>query len=191
MSFEQCAKQMHRVVRSSLRDYARAIEVFRELEEKSGEEATKAKAQSYRSIAPMIMRIGSALIGALNIGLGICPQAAKHSYDWISKKCPVFPEDLFSRFSKSGEFDYLEFGNTLSRSLSSGQELFKIGLEIQGNYEQADRTETDARIQKARDLGDRRTKEAQERQSDSDELLRLLQQMNREIADAIRSIARG
>lgn len=192
MTFEECAKNIHKICRASLRDYARVIEVFREIEDKEADQAHRAKAQSYRSVVPMVMRVGSILFGALNIGFGICPQAAKHSYDWLSDKCPLFPQNIFNGFIKPGTgFDYMDFEKFLSQKLSVGDGLCRTGLDINSNYEQADRTEIDALIQKTRELGDRRAREAHERRSESDELLQLLQQMNREIADAIRTIARS
>ena len=59
------------------------------------------------------------------------------------------------------------------------------------NYENADRTEIDGQIERSKELRDRRTKEANDRRSDSEEFSNLMQQMNREIAEAIRAIARG
>ena len=194
MSFEQYAKKIHQVIRSSLRDYARSIEVFRELEDKEAEETSRAKAKSYRNMVPMIMRISSAVIGGLTMGVRIFPRGTKSSFDWLSDKCPLISPHLFDDFidkTKEGNFDFLKFGESLSNSLSVAEGIFKTGLDITGNYELAERTEIDAKSQKAKELGERRTREAQERHSESDELLQLLQQINREIADSIRSIARA
>ncbi len=191
MSFEQCAKQIHKVIRTSLRDYARTIELFRELEDAEHEKATHDQAESYRSVIPMVMRIGSAVFGALNIGVGICPQAAKHSYDWLVDRCPLVPEGLFASFHTPVGFEYMKLGKFLSEKLAVGDGLCRTGLDIFNTYQQADRAEIEGRLQKTRELSDRRAREANERRAESDELLQLLQQMNREIADAIRAIARA
>lgn len=191
MKFEECAKQIHRIIRSSLRNYAQAIEVFREIEDKELEEATHAKAQSYRSLIPLITRIGSAALGAVNLGIGIFPHAVKHSYDWLSSKCSWFPDKLFDSFLKDSKFDYVGFANYLTKRVSSLDKMLEAGREIHGNYENATRADLEGQVQKSQALEDRWKREAQERQSKSDELLNLLQQMNREIADAIRAIARA
>ena len=192
MNFEECAKSIHKMIRVSLRGYARSIELFRELEDAESEEATRAKAKSFRSVVPMIMRIGSAALSGLNLGLSLCPQATMHSYEWLASKCPIFDANIFDGFIKPGTgLDLAECSKFISKKFSNGEGFFKTALEITGNYEQADRAELDALIQKARELGDRRSREANDRRSESDELLQALQQMNREIAEAIKSVSRS
>lgn len=193
-SFEQCAKNIHKIIRSSLRDYARSIEIFRELEDKETELATNAKANSYRSVVPMIMRVGSIALEGLSLGSSLCPSAAKNTYEWLASKCGLFSQNIFKHCKCKDDaqaYNLMKIGSYLSKGFSTADNICKSGHEIFDNYTSASRTELDAQIQKSRELSDRRAKEANERRSESDELLNLLQQMNREIADAIRSIARS
>ena len=193
VSFENAAKEITILMRASLREYARSIEVFRELVDNERQEATKAEARSFRSVTLIVMRLGSAALGLLSIVVGVCPQAAKHSYEWIADKCGSSPAAFFAGFNnkKTGLFDLVKFGNSFTKGFDTGSKVFDSGHEILGNYEQANRTELEAVIKKAQELGDRRTREAQDRHSESSELLQLLQQMNREIADTKRNIARS
>ena len=177
LNFEQCAKKINVMIRASLRDWAREIEVFRELEEKEQEEATRARASSYRSIVPTILRIGTAAIGGLNIGAAICPGAARHCYELVS--------------SGAKTLSAAELTKSLSQNIAAAQEFCKAGVDIKSNYDQADRTELEAKSRKAQELFERRAKEAHERRTESDELLQLLQQINREIAESIRAIVRN
>ena len=156
MSFEECAKSIHKIIRISLREYARAIEIFREIENKEMDELTRSKAASFRRIFPMTPSYGSAAFSTLSLFATILNFEKKNT-------------EIFT------------FGDSISKAVQN----------IMNNYENADRTEIDGQIERSKELRDRRTKEANDRRSDSEEFSNLMQQMNREIAEAIRAIARG
>jgi hypothetical protein len=177
MSFEQCAKNIHVMIRISLREWGALNDRLREDVEEERKRTTKDLAESYRSMLTTGLRIGTAAIGGLGIGATILPGAARQCMG------------LFSAEAKA--LNYADITRVATQNISAAQEFCKAGVEIRGSYTQGDRTELEGEAQKARELIDRRAKDAHERQTSSDELLQLLAQMNREITDSMRAMTRG
>lgn len=192
MSFEQCAKEINILLRASLRDYGRTIEIFRELEDKEQDLLVRQKVQTYRSIVPTIMRIGIVVLNIATIGTNLLPAGVKNSYDWLTKNVPdIFSREHYKSLSDAANnFKYAQLTKLITGSLDAGQRIVQTGLDIHKNSEEAERTDLDARYKKAQELETRRTKEAQERRAQSDELLQLIQQLNRSFAEAIQGLAR-
>ena len=184
-SFEQCAKDILKVCRESLRQYGRVIEEYREVEEREWKLATQRKAETYRSLIPTIITVSSAVLNGLCVGVNLFQ---KPIGDFAGK----FPADMLKQFySEPNKFDYLKFAKFITKNLESCNGICKAGQELIHTHLEGNRVDFDADIQKAKELSDRRQREASERRSESDELLRQWQQINREIAEAIKLVARG
>jgi hypothetical protein len=184
-SFEQCAKEILKVCRESLRQYGRVIEEYREVEEREWKIATHRKADTYRSLIPTIITVSSAVLSGLCIGVNL---AQRHIGDLAEK---IAPDMLKQFYSEPNKLNYLKFAEFINKNLESGQGICKAGQELFHNHLEARRVDFDADIQKAKDLSERRQREASDRRSESDELLRQWQQINREIAESIKLVARG
>ena len=140
---------------------AHTIEIWRDLEDRRLDELTKQKASEYRSLLPIIMQAASAALGIACVGASFIPETAGPS--WLP--------------------------GVLKQS-NAGREVFKIGVDILGNYQKASLTEIDAQIEKARKLEERRAKEEQDRRNESHEALSLMQSIGDQVARAIQAMAR-
>jgi hypothetical protein len=187
----QCVREVYALMLSSLRDRDRTIQIWRDLENRMQDEVTSEKAKSLRNILPQILRVSTMVLSGVGVLGGLFPQAIKHSYDWITCKCPsIHSSSIDEMFAKGATDAFLKLSKDFTKKLDMIQGVFKTGIELHKANAEAYQFELDALIDKSKRVEERRKEEARERQSSTDEVQRLLQQINNHIAEAIRALAR-
>jgi hypothetical protein len=191
INIAQCVREVYSLLLSSLRDRDRTIQIWRDLESRTHDELTSEKVRSLRNPVPQIMRIATMVLGGVSVCGGLFPEAVKHSYDWISNKCPGLRSGTIEEMFATGKTDgFTNLSKHFIKSVNGVQGIFKTGIELHSANEKAYQDELDALIEKSKRAEDRRKEESSERQSASSETHRLLQQIDNHIAEAIRALAR-
>ena len=161
INLARCVREVYVLMLASLRDGKRTIEVWREIEDRRLDEVTSEKARTYRSLIPQIIRAASMAFGVMGIGSALIPKES--SLSWITP---------------------------LGKGMETARDILKQGIELHGGYQSANIVEFDAQIEKFRRITDQMSKESQNRRKESDEVLRLIQDIDGQIAKAIAAIAR-
>ena len=186
----QCVREVYVLMLSSLRDRARTAEKWRELGDRQLDELTNEKVRALRAVAPQIMRVASIVLGVASIGTGLCPEAVRHSYEWLSRKIPALPTAFMQELFAPGGKGYAGLSELVGGKLGIAQTIAKTGTEIYDASERSTQARVDANIEKAKRLSEQRTKESSDRRNESTEVLRLIQQIDSQTAEAVRGMAR-
>ena len=174
-SLEQCAYQLHCLMRHSYRDWDRCVEILRAFEYAREAQAAADHAATYRTILPVILQVATAAFAATSVVVAISPTLVKRGVDLISKAAQT----------KTAE----EIAKTSMQVLTSGTEMCKAGRDITGNYDAADRVRAEATDRQARELAERRAREADERHRASADSLQAIQQGAHEEGETFRAVA--
>ena len=186
----QCIREVYVLMLSSLRDRARVTEKWRELGDRQLDELTDEKVRLLQDGIPQVMRIASIVLGVAAIGTSLCPEAVRHSYEFLSGKFPSLPTGFLQEMFRTGGGGYSELSKLVSGSLSGAQTVVKTGTEIYEANKRPSEARLEAQIEKSKRMSEQKVKESSDRRNESMEVLRSIQQIDSQTAETIRGLAR-
>jgi hypothetical protein len=191
VNMAQCVREVYALMLSSQRDWAHTIQELRQLEERRVDEQTNGKVQNLQETLSHKMRVVSMVLGAVSICGTLCPEGLKHSYEWLIEKVPSLPTERFREMFAKDKTDGLkELSKLFSQNVNIGRDMLKLGVDIREADGKAFQAEIDAQIDKSKKTEEQRRQEARDRQNGSEELQKLLQQIDNHTAEGIRAMAR-
>jgi len=161
VNLSRCVREVYVLMLASLRGERRSIDLWREIDDRRQDELTNEQAQTHRSLLPQVLRVASAAFGVIAICSGVVPKNI----------CPLWLKGL-------------------GKGSGTAQGILKLGLDAHQNYQTANLTEIEAQIKKFQNVGSQMTNEAQDRRKESNEVLRLIQDIDSQIARAIAALSK-